>query len=120
MRHHFTWRGFCGFDIEAGTVADAVQKAIADKPKYIPPGTGLFYGMAGGSNAGAVYVVPNHRFRAEIFNQFKRRLGDGFADMEQEAIRLANERADAELRSSNPNWKWRKAKTTCRINTLPA
>ena len=58
MNHRFTWRGYCAFEIEAKTVGDAVQKAIADKPSHIPAGTGLFYGMAGGSNKGAVYVVP--------------------------------------------------------------
>lgn len=56
--HRFTWKGYCAFEVQAETRAQAINKAIQDKPQHIPVGAALFYGMAGGSNAGAVYIVP--------------------------------------------------------------
>lgn len=44
--------------IHANRYKEALAKAIADKPSNIPAGAALFYGMAGGSNYGAVYIVP--------------------------------------------------------------
>jgi hypothetical protein len=55
--HRMTWRGYVGFVVRAENRADAIKKAIADKPSYIPIGTDLFYGLAGGSNSGAVYTA---------------------------------------------------------------
>jgi hypothetical protein len=39
---------------------DAIQKAIAEKPNCILPGAALFYGIAGNSISGAVYIVPDN------------------------------------------------------------
>lgn len=56
--HRLTWKGFCPVYIEAGSIEEAIQKAITDKPPHIPAGTALFYGLAGGGDKGAVYIVP--------------------------------------------------------------
>lgn len=52
------------------------------------------------------------RFFARVSNQFKRPLGDGYGETRDEALKEAQARADRELRTANPNWKWRKAHVT--------
>lgn len=49
------------------------------------------------------------RFWARVSNQYKRPLGDGYGATREEALKAAHAQADKELRSANPNWKWRKA-----------
>ncbi len=50
-------------------------------------------------------------WNAEVKNQYGRTLGFAWNYATREdAIRAAQISADLELRSANPNWKWRKAR----------
>lgn len=57
-------------------------------------------------------------YYATVQNQYGLLLGDGFGATEEEAKRGAHHAADAKLATSNPNWKWRKAKVRCVRNPL--
>jgi hypothetical protein len=63
-----------------------------------------------------VALTADRKYYAEVFNQFGRPLGSGFGNTQEEAIAAAKSRADREIASGNPNWKWRKAKTRVRPN----
>jgi hypothetical protein len=56
LKHRLTWRGYCAVHVEAETREAAIAEAIKRKPLFIPPGTQLYYGIAGGM---PVYTVPN-------------------------------------------------------------
>lgn len=55
--HRLTWRNYCPVYIDADSREDAIQKAIARKPAFIPAGAQLHYGMV--AVGGAVYTVPD-------------------------------------------------------------
>jgi hypothetical protein len=47
MEHRLTWRMWHPVTVKADTKEEAIAKAIAQKPQYIPAGTELHYGMVG-------------------------------------------------------------------------
>lgn len=58
------------------------------------------------------------KFFATIQNQYMRLIGCGYGDTEAAAFVAANIKADKEIASANPHWKWRKAKKTVTANPL--
>jgi hypothetical protein len=46
--HRLTWRGWIPVFVSANTREEAIAKALAEKPHFIPQGTELHYGMVGG------------------------------------------------------------------------
>ena len=54
--------------------------------------------------------TPTPKWEATVHNQFGRTLGFGIGATREEALAVANARADHELTQANRNWKWRKAR----------
>ena len=50
-QHRLTWRGWFPVTVTAATRSEAIAKALAEKPHFIPAGTELHYGVVGCSAA---------------------------------------------------------------------
>lgn len=63
----------------------------------------------------SVLLDSPKKYCAEVFNQYGRRLAMCLDTDQKAAINRAEQKADEEIASANPRWKWRKVKRSCRI-----